>query len=32
MLTIREAGAYFSLGTKYMHRIAEANEGEFATL
>lgn len=30
LLTIREAGAYFGLGTKYMRRIAEANEGDFA--
>lgn len=30
LLTIREAGAYFGLGTKYMRRIAELNEGEFA--
>lgn len=29
LLTIREAGAYFGLGTKYMRRIAELNEGEF---
>lgn len=30
LLTIREAGAYFGLWTKYMHRIVEANEGGFA--
>jgi len=30
LLTIREAGAYFGLGTKYMRRIAELNEGGFA--
>lgn len=30
LLTIREAGAYFGLGTKYMRRIAELNEGSFA--
>lgn len=30
LLTIREAGAYFGLGTKYMRRIAELNEGDFA--
>lgn len=30
LLTIRKAGAYFGLGTKYMRRIAELNEGEFA--
>lgn len=30
LLTIREAGAYFGLGTKYMRRIAEQNEGDFA--
>ena len=30
LLTIRKAGAYFGLGTKYMRRIAEANEGGFA--
>ena len=30
LLTIREAGAYFDLGTKYMRRIAEQNEGGFA--
>lgn len=30
LLTIREAGAYFGLGTKYMRRIAEQNEGGFA--
>lgn len=30
LLTIREAGAYFGLGTKYMRRIAEVNEGGFA--
>ena len=30
LLTIKEAGAYFGLGTKYMRRIAEANEGDFA--
>lgn len=30
LLTIREAGAYFGLGTKYMRRIAEQNEGWFA--
>ena len=26
LLTIREAGAYFGLGTKYMRRIAEQND------
>ena len=30
LLTIRETGAYFGLRTKYMRRIAEANEGDFA--
>ena len=30
LLTIREAGAYFGLGTKYMRRIAELNERGFA--
>lgn len=30
LLTIREAGAYFGLGTKYMRRMAELNEGGFA--
>lgn len=25
LLTIKEAGAYFGLGTKYMRRIAELN-------
>ena len=30
LFTIREAGAYFGLGTKYMRRIAELNEGGFA--
>ena len=30
LLTIREAGAYFGLGTKYMRRIAELNLGGFA--
>lgn len=30
LLTIKEAGAYFGLGTKYMRRIAELNEGSFA--
>lgn len=30
LLTIREAGAYFGLGTKYMRRIAKLNEGGFA--
>lgn len=30
LLTIREAGAYFGLGIKYMRRIAETNEGGFA--
>lgn len=30
LLTIREAGAYFGLGTKYMRRIVEVNEGGFA--
>ena len=29
LLTIREAGAYFGLGTKYMRRIAELTEGGF---
>ena len=30
LLTIREAGAYFGLGTKYMRRIVEVNESGFA--
>lgn len=30
LLTIREAGVYFGLGTKYMRRIAELNAGGFA--
>lgn len=30
LLTIREAGAYFGLGTKYIRRMAEASEGGFA--
>ena len=30
LLTIKEAGAYFGLGTKYMRIIAEAYEGDFA--
>ena len=30
LLTIREAGAYFGLGKKYMRRIAEQNESGFA--
>lgn len=33
LLTIREAGAYFSLGIKYMcSRITEINEGGFTIL
>lgn len=30
LLTIREAGAYFGLGAKYMRIIAEANECGYA--
>lgn len=30
LLTIREAGAYFGLGTKLLRRMAEENEGGFA--
>lgn len=30
MLSIREASAYFSIGTKKMRRLAEDNIGEFA--
>lgn len=30
LLTIREAGAYFCLGTKMLIRMAEENEGGFA--
>ncbi len=30
LLAIREAGAYFGLETKYMWRMAEDNEGDFA--
>ena len=32
MLTIREASAYFSIGEKKMHRMAENNEGGFGIL
>ena len=30
LLTIREAGAYFGLGTKLLRRMAEENAGGFA--
>lgn len=30
MLTIKEAGAYFNIGTKKMRRLAEDNIGRFA--
>lgn len=30
MLSIKEASAYFSIGTKKMRRLAEDNIGEFA--
>lgn len=32
LLTIREAGAYFGLGTKKLRRMAEENEGGFAIM
>lgn len=32
LLTIREAGAYFGLGTKLLRRMAEKNEGGFAIM
>ena len=30
MLTLREASVYFHIGIKYMRRLAENNDGEFA--
>lgn len=30
LLTIKEAAAYFAIGTKKMRRLAEDNEGKFA--
>ena len=32
LLTIREAGAYFGLGTKLLRRMAEENTGGFAIM
>jgi len=32
LLTIREAGAYFGLGTKLLRRMAEENAGGFAIM
>lgn len=32
LLTIREAGAYFGLGTKLFRRMAEENAGGFAIM
>ena len=30
MISIKEAGAYFNIGSKKMRRLAETNEGSFA--
>ena len=30
MLTIREAAAYYGIGTKFLRRLAESNEGRLA--
>ena len=30
MISIKEAGAYFNIGSKKMRRLAETNEGDFA--